>query len=150
MSYSYDHLLTSNTADAVIFSWKGDKLYVLLIRRGREGEPFYDQWALPGGYLDVEKDIDLEACCRRELYEETGVKLDYMQQLHTYSRIDRDPRGRVISTAFFAIVDHDIPIKAADDAKEIKWCRVARITQPLAFDHMKMIFKGARQITKGI
>lgn len=93
-------------------------LKVLLIQR--KNHPFIHQWALPGGFVDM--DENLEDAAFRELKEETGVNNAYVQQLHTFGAVDRDPRGRVISTAYLGLINHnEVTVTAGDDAKDARW-----------------------------
>lgn len=134
------------TTDAVVFGLDLDegKLNILLIRRGREDEPFYDHWALPGGFLNM--DEGLGKCARRELREETGVEPSYMEQLFTFGHPDRDPRGRVVTVAHMALVRPDqVTVKADDDAKDAQWFNVDNLP-PLAFDHDEIIDMGLRRL----
>lgn len=112
----------------------GDEL--LLIRRDRP--PFAGQWALPGGFLDTGE--TLEEAASRELAEETGVSIPphRLIQLGAFSRVDRDPRGRVISVAFHAIVPEDVTLSAGDDARDAQWFAFDALP-PLAFDHSEII-----------
>ena len=132
MPYTYQHPRPSLTVDCVIFGLdESSQLKVLLIQRLKE--PNKDQWALPGGFVDM--DEDLETAALRELEEETGVKNLFIEQLYTFGAPDRDPRGRVVSVAYFALVNlAEHPVKAADDAKNVKWFEIEKLP-PLAFDH---------------
>jgi 8-oxo-dGTP diphosphatase len=121
-------------ADAVVFNRNGGALQVLMIRR--KNDPYKGRWAFPGGF--VEDDEDLEVAARRELQEETGLKLPAMQQLRTYGRPDRDPRFRCISVVHYAIVDEAHEVAGADDAAEARWVAVDGIG-PLAFDHNEIL-----------
>lgn len=131
--------------DAVVFGYESKgNLSVLLIRRGVE--PYKNTWALPGGL--VLEDESLEAAVKRELKEETGVKIDYLEQLYTFGKPKRDPRNRVISVSYFALVrPNHFKIKADTDADEAKWFPVNDLPK-LAFDH-KTIFKTAEKRLKG-
>ena len=121
--------------DAVIFGFDGD-LNVLLIER--KGEPFSGMWALPGGFIR-ENDKTAEDAVLRELHEETNVTGLFLEELQTFSKKDRDPRERVISIAFFAlVVKNHYEIKGGDDAKTAKWFRVDDLPE-LAFDHSEII-----------
>jgi 8-oxo-dGTP diphosphatase len=135
MSRLEDYPRPSVTVDLVIFTIAEDDLKVLLIRRGLE--PYKDRWALPGGFVNI--DESLESAAARELEEEVGVTDVYLEQLYTFGDPDRDPRGRVISVAYFALVDADRQrIAAASDAADAKWHSVFRPPR-LAFDHKKIL-----------
>lgn len=122
------------TVDAVIFTIYNDKLQTLLIKR--KGPPFKNSWALPGGFL--EKDERLVKAAGRELFEEAGVGKIYLEQLFTFGDPGRDPRGRVITVAYFALVPAPLKISAGSDAKEAKWWPVNSLPR-LAFDHKQII-----------
>lgn len=142
--YFYPYPKADHTVDAVILDDRdiaryGGLLKVLLIKRGREGEPFYNCWALPGGYMNIGETL-MEAL-GREVHEEVGLTIHPKDWdlVGNFDAPDRDPRGRVISTAFVTFVtdDTDIP-KAADDAKECQWFSVDELP-PMAFDHGDII-----------
>ncbi len=123
------------TVDLVIFTIAENDLKVLLIRRG--GEPFKGRWALPGGFIEVGE--SLEKAAARELKEEAGVTNVYLEQLFTFGEPKRDPRGRVISVSYFALVDAGRQrIRAASDAVEARWHSVFN-SPKLAFDHKKIL-----------
>ena len=126
----------SVTVDIVIFSFIRGELRVLLIKRNNE--PFVNQWALPGGF--VQQNEKLEAAAARELHEETGLTGIYLEQLYTFGDPGRDPRGWTISVAYFAIVgaDHTQKIKAGDDAGDADWLNVYDLPE-LAFDHARIV-----------
>jgi 8-oxo-dGTP diphosphatase len=130
------------TTDVVVFTIRAERLQILLIRRG--GDPFRGMWALPGGFLDI--DEDLEACARRELEEETGVSGLYLEQLYTFGDPGRDPRERVISVTYFALVPagRHAP-RAASDAEETAWFPVDDLPE-LAFDHAGIIALARRRL----
>lgn len=118
----------SNTTDAVIFAYEGetcdsiDGLQVLLVKRSNH--PSIGYWALPGGFANMRENLDETA--RRELEEETGVKGLVMEQLATYGDYDRDPRTRVITTAYMAVVpENAVKVQAGDDAADAVWCEVS-------------------------
>lgn len=136
MSYTYEYPRPSLTVDTVIFVFKEKGLKVLLIKR--KHDPFKNTWALPGGFLDMDETLEVGA--KRELHEETGVKDLYLEQLYTFSDVHRDPRGRVITVAYLALIRPTdvLDIHAASDAKEVKWFSVYRLPK-LAFDHKKII-----------
>ncbi len=125
--YRYPH--PAVTTDCVIFGFDGTALKILLVERGIE--PYKGKWALPGGFINP--DEDAEAGALRELREETGISSAYMEQFHTYSTPDRDPRERVITIAYLALVKLQ-DVKGGDDAADARWFPV-NDTPGLAFDH---------------
>lgn len=135
MSYTYEYPRPSVTVDLVIFTIADNDLKVLLIRRGTE--PFKGRWALPGGFVEIGE--SLEKAAARELKEEAGVTNVYLEQLFTFGEPKRDPRGRVISVSYFALVDAGRQrIRAASDATEAEWHSVFNSSK-LAFDHKKIL-----------
>ena len=143
MSYSYAYPHPAVTTDVVIFTIRDHMLELLLIRRG--SDPFKNSWALPGGFVNI--DEDLEACALRELEEETGVTGVYLEQLYTCGTPNRDPRERVISVAYYALIPPDrINIRAASDAKEVAWFNLERLPT-LAFDHETIVAMAQQRLT---
>ncbi|MFN0107814.1 MAG: NUDIX hydrolase [Blastocatellia bacterium] len=135
MSYTYKYARPAVTVDLVIFTIADNDLKVLLIRRG--GEPFKGRWALPGGFVEIEE--SLEKAAARELKEEAGVTNVYLEQLFTFGEPKRDPRGRVISVSYFALVDAEQQqLRASSDATEAEWHSVFAPPK-LAFDHKKIL-----------
>ncbi|MBS1791604.1 MAG: NUDIX hydrolase [Acidobacteria bacterium] len=135
MTYTYKYPRPAVTVDLVIFTIAENDLKVLLIRRN--GEPFKNNWALPGGFVEIEE--SLEKAAARELKEEAGVTKVYLEQLYTFGDPKRDPRGRVISVSYFALVDAEQQkIRAASDAAEAEWHSVFKPPK-LAFDHKKIL-----------
>ncbi len=131
MPFTYEYPHPAVTTDVVLFTIREERLELLLIQRG--GEPYKGHWALPGGFIEI--DEDLEACALRELEEETGVTGVYLEQLYTYGTPGRDPRERVISVVYFALVPPDrVQVRAASDASDAAWFPVSQLP-PLAFDH---------------
>jgi len=129
--YCYDYPRPSVATDCVIFGYDEGDLKLLLIERG--GEPFKGKWALPGGFLNMDEDAETGA--RRELLEETGLDNLFVEQLYTFTTVERDPRGRVLSIAYFALIRLDqYTVTAGDDAKRAEWFSVKEIPE-LAFDH---------------
>lgn len=125
----------SVTADIVIFTIKDNDLKVLLVKR--KIAPFKDNWALPGGFVRIEE--SLEDAAKRELEEETGVKDVYLEQLYTFGNPKRDPRGRVITIAYIALItSENIKLKATTDVSDAQWFSIKKIP-PLAFDHKKIL-----------
>lgn len=140
MAYTYEYPHLAVTSDVAVFTLQEGALRVLLVRRGNE--PFKGTWALPGGF--VRPDEDLETCARRELEEETGVSGFYLEQLYTFGGVDRDPRERVITVAYYALIPSDkVVLKASSDADAVAWFPANRLPE-LAFDH-KQILAAARQ-----
>jgi 8-oxo-dGTP diphosphatase len=124
-------------ADAIVFGYsKSDGVSVLLIQR--KYEPFKDKWAIPGGF--VLEDESLEEAVRRELLEETGVEMNYLEQLYTFGDPARDPRERVISVAYFGLVKTSLyrELKASTDASNAKWFSIKKLPV-LAFDHQELL-----------
>ena len=130
----------SVTVDLVIFTVREDALQVLLVRRGLP--PFKGQWALPGGF--VRERETLEEAARRELREETGVENVYLEQLYTFGDPGRDPRGRTVTVAYYALTPQ-APLRASTDAAEAAWFPAARAPR-LAFDHAKILDAGLRRL----
>jgi 8-oxo-dGTP diphosphatase len=124
----------SLTVDVAIFSLRQNALHLLLIRRA--APPFKGKWAIPGGF--VEPDESLEAAARRELEEETGLRDVYIEQLYTFGDPKRDPRGRVVTVAHFALVPDGVTGHAGDDAAETAWFPIDALPD-LAFDHADII-----------
>jgi len=98
----------------------------------RKHDPFADFWAIPGGFVNI--DESLESAARRELEEETGVRDVYLEQLYTFGAVGRDPRGRVISVAYFALAPVSLVVRGGSDASEARWWSTSRLPS-LAFDH---------------
>ena len=120
--------------DSCVFTVKNDNLMILLIKRKKE--PFADSYALPGGF--VEDNEEIEDAVKRELLEETNVSDIFLKQLKTYGKIGRDPRGRVVSIAFLALIHSNRELVATSDAKAAEWHDI-RTLPKLAFDHSKII-----------
>lgn len=122
----------SVTVDVVIFTLQNRELNVLLVQR--KHWPFEGRWALPGGFTNMNESLDQAA--RRELEEETGLHDIYLEQLYTFGEPQRDPRTRVISVAYIALVSADKQtLRASDESTDVRWFPVRRLPGPLAFDH---------------
>ena len=132
LNYHYKYPHPSVTTDCVIFGFDGTRLNILLIERGIE--PYKGRWAFPGGFLNI--DEAAEDGARRELFEETGLQTAYIRQFHTFSAPDRDPRERVISIAYYALVRLS-DVKAGDDAAKAQWFPLDKVPS-LAFDILRM------------
>lgn len=134
MPYSYEYPRPALTVDAVVFKETAKGYAVLLIER--RNEPFRGKWALPGGFMDMTE--TLEEAVTRELQEETGLRLSHLKQLHAFSALKRDPRGRTVSVVFWGITEEDQQIKAGDDARAVGWYYMDDLPH-LAFDHKEII-----------
>jgi len=135
LKYSYKYPRPALTTDCIIFGFDQNELKVLLIERGIE--PYKSKWALPGGFVKMNETTEEGA--KRELYEETGLKNIFIEQLFTFSDVNRDPRGRVISVAYFSLVNlNNYKPKAGDDANKAQWFSIKNIPS-LAFDHEKIL-----------
>ena len=130
--YIYKYPRPALTVDAIIFRKGTNEL--LLIQRA--GDPFPGKWALPGGFMDPDE-LLIDAC-RRELEEETGLKVHDLAQFKTYDAIDRDPRGRTISVVFHGMAEAGASVSGADDAARAEWFSTVQLPE-LAFDHELII-----------
>ncbi|HLP52720.1 MAG TPA: NUDIX domain-containing protein [Chitinophagales bacterium] len=136
MVYTSEYPKPAVTVDCIVFGYSQSSLQVLLIKRGIE--PFKGKWALPGGFVKLDETLDDAA--RRELLEETGLENVYLEQLFTFGAVDRDPRERVISVGYFALINLSAGknIKGSTDADEAKWFDINQLP-PLAFDHQHIL-----------
>jgi 8-oxo-dGTP diphosphatase len=135
MVVSYRYARPALAVDCVVFGLDEDQLRVLLIQRGTP--PFEGQWALPGGFVRVEESVHDAA--RRELAEETGLYDVYLEQLYTFGEVRRDPRERVVTVAYYALVNlADHKVRAATDARDAAWFAV-HDGPTLAFDHRTIL-----------
>jgi len=129
MAYTYKYPRPAVTADCVVIT-KETKPKVLLIERG--DDPYKGHWAFPGGFMNM--DETTEQCAIRELEEETGMKIQELQQIGAYSKVDRDPRGRTITVAYLAVIDSPCEVTGQDDAAKAQWFPIDALPK-LAFDH---------------
>ncbi len=145
-SFCYEYWRPAVTADNVVFCFDGTHLNVLLIKR--KNEPYKDFWAFPGGFLEEYE--NLEEAARRELKEETGLEPTYMQEIGSFSSVNRDPRGRVISTGFYSVVSPTEIHRthAGDDAAEARWFPITELPE-LAFDHAEIFHKAILHLRLG-
>jgi 8-oxo-dGTP diphosphatase len=135
MTAQYKYPRAAVTVDCVVFGLDERDLKVLLIQRA--SEPFAGRWALPGGFVDVHESLD--AAALRELREETGVDKLFLEQLYTFGTVDRDPRERVISVAYYSLVRlRDHRVQAATDARNAAWFALDDLPK-LAFDHQRIV-----------
>jgi 8-oxo-dGTP diphosphatase len=131
MAFTYEYARPALTVDCVVFGLDEGALKLLLIRRGLK--PYQGKWALPGGFVRVDETLDDAA--RRELREETGLENVFLEQLYTFGDLGRDPRERVVSVAYYALVKlSDHQVRAATDAAEARWFGLAEMSS-LPFDH---------------
>jgi 8-oxo-dGTP diphosphatase len=143
-TYTYPYPRPSVTTDCVIFGYDGKDLKVLLVERGIE--PFKGMWAFPGGFIQMDENAIDGA--KRELFEETGLKDAYIEQFHTFAEVNRDPRGRVITIAYLALVKIT-EVKGGDDAAKAEWFSLKDIPQ-LAFDHDMILRKAVKTLKEKI
>ena len=130
--YIYDWPRPMVTVDAAVFAFFGKKVKLLLINRGNQ--PFKGRWALPGGFVGI--DEELEDAAARELKEETGLSNVPLEQMHTFGNVGRDPRGRQITIVFMGVLEKRPPkIKGGDDAAKARWFDIEKFPKNLAFDH---------------
>jgi 8-oxo-dGTP diphosphatase len=135
----------SLTVDIVVLTGMERELRVLLIRRGCE--PFAGRWALPGGF--VEPNEPLRDAARRELWEETGLHADHLEEVGAFGDPGRDPRGWTVSVAYLVALEsedaRDQPVRAGSDAREVAWCVRSQLPS-LAFDHQEIIAQAVDQL----
>ena len=142
MTYTYDYPHPAVTVDVAIFTIQDDDFKVLLIERGIE--PFEGMWALPGGFVGI--DESLRRAAWRELKEETGVSAAFLEQLSAFGHPDRDPRERVITVAYYALIPSErLKLKASTDAREARLFSMSDLPQ-LAFDHAKILRRAHRKL----
>lgn len=128
------------SVDPVIFTIVESELRVLLVRRS--SYPFKDVWALPGGFVDLARDTDIEATARRKLAEKTGFDAPYLEQVQTVGEARRDPRGFAVTTVYFALLPaKGVSLSAGSGASEVRWATVPlkELMAGLAFDHARLI-----------
>jgi 8-oxo-dGTP diphosphatase len=140
------------TVDLAIFSVVDDDLVVLLVQRpdSRE-EPYPKLWALPGGFIDIDKDADLLACARRKLLEKTGVATPYLEQLGAWGSRNRDPRGWSITQVYFSLLPASgVELRAGANAVDVRWARIDAganaVSERLAFDHNTLLASALQRL----
>lgn len=142
MSFTYEFPRPALTVDCVVFGVDERELKILLIQR--DLEPFAGGWALPGGFVRMDEGLD--AAALRELAEETGVTQLFLEQLYTFGEVDRDPRGRVVTVAYYALVRlSDHKVRAATDARSAGWFAAGDLPA-LAFDHARIVEAARRRL----
>lgn len=144
MSYTYEYPRPSVVTDCVVFGFDGRELQILLIKRGNK--PFQGCWAFPGGFMNM--DETAESGALRELQEETGLVINVIKQFGAFTDVNRDPRGRVVSIAFYALV-RPSAVTGGDDASEARWFALDDVPH-LAFDHDYILRKAMQQLRKDI
>ncbi|MDI1446503.1 NUDIX domain-containing protein [Polyangium sp. 6x1] len=142
MTHTYRYPRPALAVDCVVFGLDEEDLKVLLIRRGVE--PFAGRWALPGGFVRLDETLDEAA--RRELREEAGIEKVYLEQLYTFGAVERDPRERVVSVTYYALVKlSEHAVRAATDAREAAWFAIDDLPR-LAFDHEAIVDKAIARL----
>jgi 8-oxo-dGTP diphosphatase len=133
--YIYDWPRPMVSVDAAVFTISGRKVKLLLVKR--KNEPFKGKWALPGGFVGIDEELD--DAVARELAEETGLSGVPLEQMHTFGNVGRDPRGRQITIVYMGIATRgQSKIKAGDDAANARWFDVEKLPKDMAFDHNKV------------
>jgi 8-oxo-dGTP diphosphatase len=142
MPFTYEFARAALTVDCVVFGLDEEDLKVLLIQR--DIPPFEGRWALPGGFVRVEE--SLEEAAKRELAEETGIRNVFLEQLYTFGDVKRDPRERVVTVAYYALVNlQGHVIQATTDARSAAWFALDD-TPALAFDHNRILQTGYERL----
>jgi 8-oxo-dGTP diphosphatase len=140
--YQYEYERPALATDCVIFGFDGGELKLLLIER--EKEPFKNKWALPGGFVFMKETT--QECAKRILIEKAGIKNVFIEQLYTFSELERDPRERIVSVAYFALVDkHQYEVIAGRDTLKAEWFELSKLPK-LAFDHSKIVRAGFQRL----
>ncbi len=141
--YKYEYPHPAVTTDIVIFTIRDERLQLLLIKR-RE-TPYRGKWALPGGFLQMKETLD--ECAARELEEEAGISNVYLEQLYTFGAVKRDPRERVISVAYYALIpSNKLAIRPSSDADAVGWFGMKELPS-LAFDHSEIVERAYERLT---
>lgn len=136
--YKYPH--PAVTADCIVFGHSGERTWLLLVER--KHEPCKGQWAFPGGFMNIDETADDAA--RRELLEETGLRVDHLEQVGAFTKVDRDPRERVVTIAYRADIEGTPDVKGQDDALRARWFSMDELP-PLAFDHAEILAVAIRR-----
>jgi 8-oxo-dGTP diphosphatase len=143
--YIYDWPRPMVSVDAVVFAFFENKAKLLLIKRGRE--PFKGKWSLPGGFVDIDEELD--DAVARELAEETALVGVSLEQMRTFGNVGRDPRGRQITIAFMGIATEGKErIKAGDDAAKVQWFDIEKLPKDMGFDHNEVAAFGIRKLKR--
>jgi len=135
VTHAYQYPRAALSVDCIVFGVDDEELKLLLIQRGNQ--PFAGSWALPGGFVHV--DESLEQAAQRELTEEAGISPPFLEQLYTFGDVERDPRERVVTVAYYTLVRlSDHKVRAATDASDAAWFGVTDLPS-LAFDHERIV-----------
>ena len=137
----------NTSVDTVIFTIINNQLHILIMKRAEH--PFKDYWSLVGGFIDIEKDNDLESTAKRKLEEKTGVRTPYLEQFGTVGNNNRDPRGWSVTTIYFALIPSDgVQLRPGKGAVDIKWSKVTngKVAEKLAFDHAEILSDCAERL----
>lgn len=141
-TYNYEYERPALATDCVIFGFDGGELKLLLLKR--EKEPFENKWALPGGFVFMNETT--EACAKRILLEKAGLKNVFIEQLYTFSKVDRDPRERIVSVTYFALVNKSqYNIVAGRDTIQAEWHTLSALPE-LGFDHSDIVALAAERL----
>jgi len=141
--YVYEWPRPTVSVDAAVFGLFATGVKILLVKRGKE--PFKGKWALPGGFVGI--DEELEDAAARELTEETALVNVPLEQMHTFGNVGRDPRGRQITIVFMGIAKKGLnKIKAGDDAAKVKWFDIEKLPKDMAFDHKEVAKFAVRKL----
>lgn len=140
LKYCYKYPRLAITVDAIIVAENFSQTMILLIQR-KHG-PFEGVWALPGGFVEMEE--TLKDACNRELFEETGIRVDDLNQFFTFDAVHRDPRHRTITTVFWGRIVETVEVAGGDDAAKADWFPIISLP-PMAFDHAEIIHKFVKE-----
>ena len=142
--YTYNYPHPAVTADCLVFARTDEGMKLLLIQR--KNEPCKGKWAFPGGFMDIdETTID---AARRELKEETGLVVGELHRVGIFDAVDRDPRDRIITVAYYTILDKPAGVSGLDDAAQAKWFSLTELPD-LAFDHKEILQETERVLGDG-
>jgi 8-oxo-dGTP diphosphatase len=138
--YQYKYPHPAVTADCLVFAHGAEGPQLLLIQR--KNPPYQGCWAFPGGFMNI--DETAEDAARRELREETGLEVTDVTQVGAFTQVDRDPRERVITIAYYTWIDRPREVSGGDDAKRAQWFPISQLP-PLAFDHAQILAEARRK-----
>ena len=142
--YTYNYPHPAVTADCLVFAHTDEGMKLLLIQR--KNEPCKGKWAFPGGFMDIDE-TTMDAA-RRELKEETGLVVGELHRVGIFDAVDRDPRERIITVAYYTILDKPAEVSGLDDAAQAKWFLLTELPD-LAFDHKEILQEAERVLGDG-